>query len=83
METPPRASLWAIQTPQAFRLSTLRAAYQYANEHNYLGTDDASVMEFYGRPVYVTMGDYENIKITTPEDIDFAETWLKKRERPS
>jgi 2-C-methyl-D-erythritol 4-phosphate cytidylyltransferase len=80
-QTPDRSSLWAIQTPQAFRLSTLKKAYAYADHQGFLGTDDASVMEFYGQTVYVTMGDYENIKITTPEDLEWAETCLRKREK--
>jgi 2-C-methyl-D-erythritol 4-phosphate cytidylyltransferase len=79
LSTPPRKSLWAIQTPQAFRLSSLRKAYEYAHLRQFRGTDDASLMEHMGLLVHVIHGDYENIKITTPEDLRIAEALLRKR----
>lgn len=73
-----RKSLWAIQTPQAFRLSVLNEAFQKAKESGFLGTDDSSLVERLGMQVHVLEGDYENIKITTPEDIPIAKTILDK-----
>ncbi|WP_151737865.1 2-C-methyl-D-erythritol 4-phosphate cytidylyltransferase [Paenibacillus tengchongensis] len=73
VSTPDRRSLWAIQTPQTFRLSDLLAAYEAAERDGYLGTDDSSLAERSGIPVAVVEGSYRNIKITTPEDLEFAE----------
>ncbi|UCZ53348.1 2-C-methyl-D-erythritol 4-phosphate cytidylyltransferase [Bacillus shivajii] len=78
-ETIDRSSLWAIQTPQAFRRSEILRAHKEADEYHYLGTDDASLMEYVNKPVEIVEGDYENIKITTPEDLLFAEAIIKKR----
>ncbi|MGD8192801.1 2-C-methyl-D-erythritol 4-phosphate cytidylyltransferase [Brevibacillus ginsengisoli] len=77
--TPERQSLYSVQTPQAFRLSLLKEAHQKANETNQLGTDDAMLVEWLGQPVSVIMGSYENIKITTPDDLWFGEEILRKR----
>ena len=73
-----RSSLWAIQTPQAFRVSLLKEAHEAAVSANYLGTDDASLVEQIGKRVAITEGNYDNIKITTPEDLYFAEAILEK-----
>ena len=73
-----RSSLWAIQTPQAFRVSLLKEAHEAAVAAKYLGTDDASLVEQIGRKVAITEGNYDNIKITTPEDLYFAEAILEK-----
>lgn len=81
VSTPLRKSLWAIQTPQAFRMSIIKEAYRHAAEQGYRGTDDASLVEFMGLPVHIVHGDYENIKITTPEDLWFAEALIRKREK--
>jgi len=74
LTTPDRRSLWAIQTPQAFRLSIIKKAYQLAKETGFYGTDDSSLVENIGLKVKVTLGDYDNIKITTKEDIKIAQT---------
>lgn len=79
VETVERSSLWAVQTPQAFRISLLREAYDKAEREHFLGTDDASLVERLGHPVSIVEGDYDNIKLTTPEDLFFAEAILKKR----
>lgn len=79
VETVERSSLWAVQTPQAFRISLLTEAYKKAEKDNFLGTDDASVVERLHYPVAIVEGDYDNIKLTTPEDLYFAEAILKKR----
>ncbi|GAB1534133.1 MULTISPECIES: 2-C-methyl-D-erythritol 4-phosphate cytidylyltransferase [Brevibacillus] len=77
--TPARESLWAVQTPQAFRMSLLREAHQAAGEAGKLGTDDAMLVEWLGHPVSIMQGSYENIKITTPDDLWFGEEILRKR----
>ncbi|ANE46759.1 2-C-methyl-D-erythritol 4-phosphate cytidylyltransferase [Paenibacillus swuensis] len=77
--TPDRKSLWAIQTPQAFRRLALMAAHEDAAGEGFLGTDDAMLAERAGTEVHVVEGDYTNIKITTPEDLDWAEYLLGKR----
>ncbi len=71
--TPKRAALWKAQTPQVFHAAHLRHAYRKAKEENYYGTDDAFLVEMAGYPVSVIMGQYDNIKITTPEDLVVAE----------
>ncbi|CAM3585958.1 2-C-methyl-D-erythritol 4-phosphate cytidylyltransferase [Marinicrinis lubricantis] len=76
--TPDRQSLWAVQTPQAFRVSEIADAHRRAASEGYVGTDDASLMERMGRPVQVVMGDYRNIKITTPEDLRIASVILEE-----
>ena len=76
--TPPRESLWAVQTPQGFRREILFQAYAKAEEDGFLGTDDASLVERLGVPVQVVRSDYRNIKITTPEDLVIAEALLKR-----
>lgn len=79
IETVERSSLWAIQTPQAFRMSLLRKAHEKAMEEDFLGTDDASLVERMGQDVIIVEGNYDNIKLTTPEDLFFAETIIHKR----
>lgn len=79
LETPPRATLRAVQTPQVFARSLLEEAHHKAREAGYLTTDDAALIEWLGHPVQTLMGSLENIKITTPEDLDLAETILAKR----
>jgi 2-C-methyl-D-erythritol 4-phosphate cytidylyltransferase len=76
--TPRRETLWAAQTPQVFRIDVIRAAYRDAFGDV---TDDAMLLERLGQPVKVYQGSYENIKITTPEDLDLAECILKRRGR--
>ncbi|MNW32335.1 2-C-methyl-D-erythritol 4-phosphate cytidylyltransferase [compost metagenome] len=76
--TPDRRSLWAIQTPQAFRRSDLLMAHEQAEQEGFIGTDDSMLVERLGVPVLVVEGSYSNIKITTPEDLDYAE-WIRKK----
>lgn len=78
--TPDRSTVWAIQTPQAFRKALLEKAHNQAELDGYTGTDDAMLVERLGCPVKVVEGDYSNIKITTPEDLVWAQTLLKERE---
>ncbi len=74
-----RSRLWAIQTPQAFPAKTLRRVYEESYAHKVCGTDDSTLAERAGIKVRVIMGSYENIKITTPEDLLLAEEILKRR----
>lgn len=78
-ETPDRASLYAIQTPQSFRMDVIMAAHEKAKEDGFLGTDDASLLEHAGIPVYLSEGDRENLKLTTPTDLELAEVILQIR----
>lgn len=80
VSTPDRSRMWQMQTPQCFVLSEIRHAYKKmldADERNV--TDDAMVMERYGnRRVKMIEGSYDNIKITTPEDLVIGEAILRK-----
>jgi 2-C-methyl-D-erythritol 4-phosphate cytidylyltransferase len=77
IETVERSSLWAVQTPQAFRLSDILIAHEEALQSGFLGTDDASLIERSGRKVQVIEGDYTNIKLTTPDDLLLAKAILE------
>ncbi|MEY8193073.1 2-C-methyl-D-erythritol 4-phosphate cytidylyltransferase [Peribacillus simplex] len=79
VETVERSSLWAVQTPQAFRVSILKSAYEQAEAEAFLGTDDASLLERINEQVVIIEGNYDNIKITTQEDLYFAEAILHKQ----
>ncbi|CEH28387.1 hypothetical protein AM501_26355 [Aneurinibacillus migulanus] len=79
MDTPPRKSLWAVQTPQAFALSDIISAHEQARKDGFLGTDDASLMERLGQAVHIVDGEYTNIKLTTPDDLVFGEAILRWR----
>lgn len=78
-----RSILWQVQTPQTFRYSLVMSAYEklFSDEKYQKGiTDDAMVVEnMCGGKVKLTMGSYENIKVTTPEDMIVAECFLQKR----
>jgi len=80
-ETLDRRSIWHIQTPQIFRADLLFKAYQEAGDEHFRGTDDAVLMERMGCKIGIVMGSYENLKITTPEDLVIAEAILENRER--
>lgn len=79
-ETPNRSTVWNIQTPQAFSYTLIKEAHKIARTQNMEAiTDDAMVVETYkNAPVRLVEGAYENIKITTPEDILIAEKFLEK-----
>lgn len=78
-ETPKRETLYLAQTPQSFKKELLMKAYQFAKENNLTVTDDSSIVEAYGHPVHVILGEYTNIKITTPEDLLLGESFLKNK----
>ncbi|MBS4023529.1 MAG: 2-C-methyl-D-erythritol 4-phosphate cytidylyltransferase [Dethiobacter sp.] len=80
IETPARSCLWSVQTPQAFRRQWLLDAYRQAAQEGFYATDDAALLERCGYPVHVVEGDYNNLKITTPEDLILAEVFLRRRE---
>jgi 2-C-methyl-D-erythritol 4-phosphate cytidylyltransferase len=72
--TPPRKSLWAVQTPQIFRFDIITEAH---NKAEGMVTDDAALVERLGHKTKLYMGSYDNIKITTPGDMVLAEILLK------
>ncbi|GAB2695633.1 2-C-methyl-D-erythritol 2,4-cyclodiphosphate synthase [Paenibacillus thermoaerophilus] len=72
-ETPDRSRLWAVQTPQAFPFASALKAHELARREAFVGTDDAMLAERMGLRVRVVRGSYDNIKITTPEDLRWAE----------
>ena len=72
-ETLERSQLWQVQTPQAFLYKSIFEAHQRAHTSGFLGTDDASLVEWCGWPVAVLSGHPHNIKITTPEDLVLAQ----------
>ncbi|MDD6208197.1 MAG: 2-C-methyl-D-erythritol 4-phosphate cytidylyltransferase [Clostridiales bacterium] len=78
-ETPDRSSLWQVQTPQIFSYPLIKNAYDSLQETDKQGiTDDAMVVEQMADcPVFVFEGDYRNIKITTPEDLEIGEVFVK------
>ncbi|MEG1582523.1 MAG: 2-C-methyl-D-erythritol 4-phosphate cytidylyltransferase [Cetobacterium sp.] len=69
VETPKRSEFIAVHTPQIFRGDILKKAYSKATEDNFLGTDDSSLVERIGGKIKVLLGSYDNIKITTVEDL--------------
>lgn len=71
VETPKRSDYIAVQTPQLFKAEILKKAYLKAKNDDFLGTDDASLVERIGGKIKFLEGDYENIKITTKEDLKF------------
>lgn len=70
-----RTQLYNTQTPQAFKYDLIKSAHEKLQGKNF--TDDAGMLEFLGYDVYVLDGDYKNIKITTPNDIEIAKVYLK------
>lgn len=78
-QTPPRDRLKAVQTPQAFHRKQYLGGVEQAAREGKTYTDDCQLMESIGIPVYLSLGDYENSKVTTPEDWIFAQGILEKR----
>ncbi len=81
VDTPYRPSLYITQTPQVFKRSLYFEAVTFANAHELDFTDDCQLAEAIGCKVYMSEGDYTNIKITTPEDIAIARILLERREK--
>lgn len=80
--TPPRERLWLAQTPQAFRADIIRAAHARAVADGIVATDDAMLAERAGVRVHVVPGNPENRKITTPDDLRWAEWMLASGAAP-
>lgn len=78
--TPDRSTLQAVQTPQGFAVSLYKNAVEQMADRLDSFTDDCSVVEAIGHPVYTVLGDYKNIKITTAEDLKIAEVFAKETE---
>lgn len=74
-----RSLLWSVQSPQGFYRDILARAHELAARETYYATDDAALVEHIGGRINFVMGSYENIKVTTPEDLDVAELFLKRR----
>jgi 2-C-methyl-D-erythritol 4-phosphate cytidylyltransferase len=74
-----RDHLWRIQTPQAFQHMLLRRAFQYAWRQGLHATDEAGLIEALGHPVKIVPSYEHNVKITTPDDLVFCETFLRYR----
>ena len=76
LETLIRSELYAAQTPQVFRFLAIMEAHQRAHSEGYLGTDDCSLIEHYGGTIRAVEGDYRNLKVTTPEDLELAGAYV-------
>jgi len=79
--TIPRQGLWLTQTPQAFARDLLWEAHDKARRDGFAGTDDAMLVERLGMPVAMVAGLAQNLKITTPEDLRTARSWVRPRRR--
>lgn len=79
VDTPNRSVLWAVQTPQTFNYEILMKAYENAFESEFYGTDDAMLVERIGYKVKMIEGSYNNIKVTTREDINMGIQILKSQ----
>lgn len=75
-----RSRLWQVQTPQAFRFASIRAAHEQALAAGFTGTDDASLVEWQGGAVGIVAGSPYNFKITTPADLALARALLASGE---
>lgn len=78
-QTLDRSTLWEIQTPQIIRPQLLRDGFEKVRAEGLEVTDDVSIVEQLGAPVKLTLGEYTNLKLTTPEDMVIAEQILEER----
>jgi len=78
-DTPKRENLWLVQTPQTFKKEIILRAHEKREAENLSVTDDAMLVEALGGKVKMIKGSYENIKITTPEDLEIGQAILKRR----
>jgi len=81
LATVPREKMVLAQTPQGFRFGLLKNTFDEAMADGFLGTDEASLIERAGGSVHVVMGSPQNIKITTPRDMELAEFYLTQESR--
>ena len=77
VDTPNRASLVAVQTPQCFKYNLIKKGHDKVKNEKIQVTDDTMIVELLGEKVYLFEGDYKNIKVTTPEDLILAEHFVK------
>ncbi len=80
IDTPNRENLWAVHTPQSFKYSLILKAHEKCKEEKWIVTDDSSLVEKLDIKVKIIEGSYDNIKITTLEDLRIAESILIERE---
>lgn len=79
VKTLDRSTLWEMHTPQVMRPQLLRDGFDLVKKEGLAVTDDVSIVEALGEPVKITLGSYENLKVTTPEDLVIAERLLAER----
>lgn len=79
--TPPRETLWQAQTPQVFDRELILKAYKKAGKDQFVGTDDASLVERIGAKVKMVEGSHKNFKITYPLDLELAKILLEHYEK--
>jgi 2-C-methyl-D-erythritol 4-phosphate cytidylyltransferase len=77
IQTQKRDTLWLAQTPQAFQLGLIKKAHEIAKQEGFMGTDDASLVEYLGERVKIIPGSRSNIKITNQEDLKLAQALLQ------
>lgn len=77
--TPKRSNLVAVQTPQVFKKASILSAYEKALEEDVYTTDDSQIVELFGGKIITVQGDYENLKITTKDDLLMGELILDAR----
>ncbi len=82
IETLPREDLWQVQTPQVFKYPILKAAHDAALSEGYYSTDESALVEWMGHTVKIVHGEYSNIKITTEDDLNFAQLFYKEQQAP-
>jgi 2-C-methyl-D-erythritol 4-phosphate cytidylyltransferase len=80
VKTLKRAVLWEVQTPQVIRPELLRRGFELVKRQRLEVTDDVSIVEALGEPVLITPGNYQNLKVTTPDDMSVAERFLEEAE---
>lgn len=78
LQTLDRNHVWLVQTPQAAPLGIVKKAFKKAVKENFFATDVAGILEHYGISVKIVEGNYKNIKITTPDDLDIVKSFLAK-----
>jgi 2-C-methyl-D-erythritol 4-phosphate cytidylyltransferase len=83
LRTIPRSRLWEVHTPQVIKIDKLQRGFAKVLAERLEVTDDVSIVEAMGDPVKLTLGEYTNLKITTPEDMDVATAILEDRKSPS
>ncbi|MBC2582529.1 2-C-methyl-D-erythritol 4-phosphate cytidylyltransferase [Clostridium sp. DJ247] len=77
--TPDRNTLFSVQTPQCFQYDLIFNCHKKLSSQGINVTDDTTVVEYYGNKVYLYQGSYENIKVTTPEDLNIAEIIVENK----